>query len=151
MSVERVLFGNMPDGREVYEYIITNSSEVSARVITLGATLRSFEMKDKDGIIRDVLLCFDNVKDCLELSDYQGVIVGPVCNRIGGASIEINGEKYPLTANEKGITCLHSGGELGLSLWKAIVTDSDSVEFITNSDGTISVLIKNIGHLEAKY
>ncbi len=46
MSVERVLFGNMPDGREVYEYIITNSSEASAHIITLGATLRSFEMKD---------------------------------------------------------------------------------------------------------
>ncbi|MGL5259112.1 MAG: nucleoid-associated protein [Lachnospiraceae bacterium] len=29
--------------------------------------------------------------------------------------------------------------------------DVDSVEFITNEDGTISVLIKNIGHLEAKY
>ena len=129
MSVERILFGNMPDGREVYEYAITNSSETTARIITLGATLRSIEMKDKDGVMRDVLLCFENVKDCLELSDYQGVVVGPVCNRIGGAEIEINGEKYPLTANEKGITCLHSGGELGLSIWKAIVTDSDSVEF----------------------
>ncbi len=30
-------------------------------------------------------------------------------------------------------------------------SDSDRVEFITNPDGTVSVLIKNIGHLEAKY
>jgi len=29
--------------------------------------------------------------------------------------------------------------------------DADRVEFITNPDGTVSVLIKNIGHLEAKY
>ena len=29
--------------------------------------------------------------------------------------------------------------------------DSRSVEFITNQDGTISVLIKNIGHLQAKF
>lgn len=29
--------------------------------------------------------------------------------------------------------------------------DSKSVEFITNEDGTISVLIKNIGHLQAKF
>ena len=129
MSVERVLFGEMPDGREVYEYIITNSNEYSAHVLTLGATLRSFYAEDKNGELRDVLLCFDNVKDCLELSDYQGVVVGPVCNRIGGAEIDIGGETYKLTANEKGITCLHSGGEMGLSLWKAIVTDSDSVEF----------------------
>ena len=29
--------------------------------------------------------------------------------------------------------------------------DTDSVEFITNDDGTVSVLIKNIGHIEARY
>lgn len=29
--------------------------------------------------------------------------------------------------------------------------DAESVEFITNPDGTISLFIKNIGHLEAKY
>ncbi len=129
MSVERVLFGEMPDGREVYKYILTNSNEVSAHVLTLGATLCTFYAEDKNGELRDVLLGFDTVDDYLELSDYQGVIVGPVCNRLGGASIEIDGVTYPLTANEKGITCLHSGGELGLSLWNAIVTDSDSVEF----------------------
>ncbi|MBR3767435.1 MAG: galactose mutarotase [Clostridia bacterium] len=137
MSVERILFGEMPDGREVYKYIITNSNDYSAHVLTLGATLCSFYAEDKNGEMRDVLLCFDNVKDHLELSDYQGVVVGPVCNRIGGASIDIGGENFKLTANEKGITCLHSGGELGLSLWKAMVTDSDSVEFsYTAADGS---------------
>ncbi len=137
MSVERILFGNMPDGREVYKYIITNNNECSAHILTLGATFCGFTMQDKNGEIRDILLGFDTVEDYLERSDYQGVIVGPVCNRIGGAEIEINGEKYKLTANEKGITCLHSGGELGFSLWKAIVTDSDSVEFsYTAADGS---------------
>ena len=29
--------------------------------------------------------------------------------------------------------------------------DPDSVEFITNTDGTVSILIKNIEHIEAKY
>ena len=137
MSVERILFGEMPDGREVYKYIITNNNNYSAHILTLGATLCSFFAEDKNGEMRDVLLCFDSVKDCLELSDYQGVVVGPVCNRIGGASFELNGEKHQLTANEKGITCLHSGGEMGLSLWSAIVTDSDSVELsYTAADGS---------------
>ncbi len=129
MSVERVLFGNMPDGREVYKYIITNSNEYSAHILTLGATLCSFYAEDKNGEMQDVLLCFDNVNDHIELSDYQGVVVGPVCNRIGKASFDIDGVSYKLTANEKGKTCLHSGGELGQVIWKAIVVDSDSVEF----------------------
>ncbi|MBE6715881.1 MAG: galactose mutarotase [Ruminococcaceae bacterium] len=129
MAVERVFFGEMPDGREVYKYIITNSNDYSAHILTLGATLQSFFAEDKNGEMQDVLLCFDNVKDHLELSDYQGVVVGPVCNRIGGASFDIGDKHYNLTANEKGITCLHSGGELGNELWKAMITDSDRVEF----------------------
>ncbi len=137
MSVERVLFGEMPDGREVYKYIITNNNNYSAHILTLGATLNSFFAEDKNGDMRDVLLCFDNVKDHLELSDYQGVVVGPVCNRIGGAAFTLDGVKYSLTANEKDMTCLHSGGELGFAVWKAIVTDSDSVEFsYTAADGS---------------
>lgn len=137
MSVERIFYGNMPDGAEVYKYIITNSNEYSAHILTLGATLSSFYAKDKNGELVDVLLCFDSVEEQLEKSDYQGVVVGPVCNRIGGASININGMEYKLTANEKGITCLHSGGEMGNSLWKAIVTDSDSVELsYTAADGS---------------
>lgn len=137
MSVERVFFGEMPDGREVYKYIITNNNNYSAHILTLGATLNSFFAEDKNGELKDVLLCFDNVNDHLELSDYQGVVVGPVCNRIGGASFTLNGVKYSLTANEKDMTCLHSGGELGFALWKAIVTDSDSVELsYTAADGS---------------
>ena len=137
MSVERVFYGNMPDGSEVYKYILTNANEYSAHILTLGATLSSFYAKDKNGELIDVLLCFDSVEDQLEKSDYQGVVVGPVCNRIGGASININGVEHKLTANEKGITCLHSGGELGNSLWKAVVVDSDSVEFMyTAEDGS---------------
>lgn len=137
MSVERVYFGEMPDGKEVYKYIISNSKNCSAHILTLGATFCSFSLEDKDGIMRDVLLGFDTVNDYLELSDYQGVVVGPVCNRIGGAAFDIGEEHYKLTANEKGITCLHSGGELGFALWNAIVTDSDSVEFsYVQADGS---------------
>lgn len=137
MSVERIPFGTMPDGKQVYKYIITNQNEYSAHILTLGATLSSFYAKDKDDKLIDVLLCFDSVEEQLEKSDYQGVVVGPVCNRIGNASITVNGKEYALTANEKGKTCLHSGGELGNSLWKAIVPDSDCVELsYTAADGS---------------
>ena len=64
MSVERVLFGNMPDGREVYKYIIRNSNECAAHILTLGATLCSFEIKDKNGTVKDVLLGLDTF-DCV--------------------------------------------------------------------------------------
>ena len=136
MSVERTSFGFLPDGREVYQYTVENRRGARVRLLTLGASVRSIEVPDAAGDLRDVALGFDTAAEYLEKSDYQGAAVGPFCNRIGGAAFEIDGVRYPLTANEKGITCLHSGGEFSFGLWNAIVTDADSVEFsFRHTDG----------------
>lgn len=136
MSVERIPFGIMPDGQEIYKYIITNNKGCSAHILTLGATLNSFITKDKNGEERDVLLGFDTVEEYLEKSDYQGATVGPVANRIGNASFDIGTKHYELVANEKDVTCLHSGGEFSFAVWHAIVVDSDAIELsYTSPDG----------------
>ncbi len=136
MSVERESFGFMPDGTEIFKYIITNSEEYSVSILTLGATLQSFFAEDKNGELRDVLLGFDTVEEYLEKSDYQGATVGPYCNRIGGAAFDINGKHYELEANEKDVTNLHSGGEFSFAVWDALVPDADCVEMTyTSPDG----------------
>lgn len=129
MSVERTSFGFMPDGKEIFKYIITNDNEYSVHIITLGATIQSLFAADKNGEMRDVVLGFDTVEEYLEKSANQGCTVGPYANRIGGASFDIDDKHYELVANEKNVTCLHSGGEFGFSVWNAIVIDSDAVEF----------------------
>ncbi len=128
MSVERTVFGEL-NGQPVYRYTITNNNENSVSVLTLGATLQSIVLKDKNDEPRDILLGFDTVEGYMTLSNYQGATVGPVCNRIGGAAFEIGGKRYELTANEKDVNCLHSGGEFSFALWNAIVVDADAVEF----------------------
>lgn len=47
--------------------------------------------------------------------------------------------------------CLYTDTGIEIKIPMDRYKDSESVEFITNPDGTISVLIKNIGHLQAKY
>lgn len=47
--------------------------------------------------------------------------------------------------------CLYTDTGIEIKIPMDQYKDSNSVEFITNDDGTVSVLIKNIGHLEAKY
>ena len=47
--------------------------------------------------------------------------------------------------------CLYTDTGIEIKIPMDRYKDVDSVEFITNPDGTVSVLIKNIGHLEAKY
>lgn len=128
MAVERDVFGEL-NGKTVYRYTITNNNENSVGIISLGATLQSIILKDKNGESRDILLGFDTVEGYMTLSNYQGATVGPVCNRIGGASFKIGEKKYELTANEKDVNCLHSGGEFSFTLWDAIIVDADAVEF----------------------
>jgi len=47
--------------------------------------------------------------------------------------------------------CLYTDTGIEIKIPMDRYKDSESVEFITNPDGTVSVLIKNIGRLEAKY
>lgn len=137
MSVSKSVFGSMPDGREVFCYTIENSNEMKVSIITLGATLQSIVVADKEGAFEDVLLGFDDVQGYLERSSYQGAVVGPYANRIGNASFCIDSVKYDLIKNEKDVTCLHSGGEFSYALWNSIIIDSDAVEFsYTSEDGT---------------
>ena len=128
MSVKRENFGFMPDGTEIYKYIIENDCETQVHVLTLGATLQSLIFADRAGKPVDVLLGFDTVEDYLTKSNYQGATVGPYCNRIAGAAIEIGGKHYELVPNEKNVTNLHSNGEFSFRPWKAIIPDADCVE-----------------------
>lgn len=129
MSVVRESFGFMPDGTEIFKYVIENNNEVQVHILTLGATLQSLIVKDKNGTFRDVLLGFDTVEEYLRKSDYQGATVGPVANRISKGELPLNGKVYELVKNEKDLLCLHSNGEFTFAVWKAIVVDSDCVEF----------------------
>lgn len=77
--------------------------EYSASVLSLGATLQSFKLRD-----RDVVLGFDDLEGYASQNAYMGQVVGPVANRIAGACFELDGRKYVLDRND-GKNSLHSG------------------------------------------
>ena len=54
---------------------------------------------------------------------------------------ELQKEQYVLEITEEGIE---------ITIPMEAYGNPEKVEFITNGDGTISVLIKNIGHLQSK-
>lgn len=129
MTVSKRLFGVMPDGKEVFEFILENNNGMKVSVLTLGATLRSIVIPDKNGKETDVLLGFDDVESYLERSSYQGAVVGPYANRIGNGKFVMDDVTYEVIKNEKEVTCLHAGGEFSYAVWNSIIADSDSVEF----------------------
>lgn len=129
MSVTKTHFDFMPDGTEVHLFTITNNNEVSAGIITRGATLQSFVCPDKEGNMGDIIMGFDNVAAHIASGTYTGNIIGQYANRLCGGKFTVGGKEYQVTQNEKGKTCLHGGGEYNSAVWKAIIIDDDAVEF----------------------
>ena len=61
---------------------MTNSLGISVELCSLGATVTSLVVPDKQGNFNDVVLGFDNAQDYLDDSNpYIGATVGRVGNR----------------------------------------------------------------------
>lgn len=99
------------DGRGNHVELITlsNGRGTQVKISTLGATVVSFLFRDKDGIMRDVVLGYDGPEDYLKnKSLYFGASVGRNANRIAEAKVTIGGTEYALEADSEGNN-LHSG------------------------------------------
>ncbi len=133
--MEKSLFGITPEGKNVDKYSITNKNGMTLEVITYGATIQGVKIPCKDGVLRDVAVGFDNLDGHINYSDYEGNTVGRYANRLHNAQFSVNGKKYSVTANEKGKTCLHGGGEFSTAVWDALVdTDNSVVMSYTSPD-----------------
>jgi aldose 1-epimerase len=122
---EKSLFGKLPDGREVFQYTLTNKSGASVKVINFGAIVTSLIVPDRHGKFDDVVLGYDTLQGYLHGQSYFGAIVGRYGNRIGKGQFNLEGKKYQLATNN-GKNHLH-GGNIGFNkvLWDAkIVQDS---------------------------
>lgn len=108
-------FGKLSDGREIFQYTISNPS-ASVAILNLGGIIQSLSVADKDGKMTDVVLGYDTAEQCEEWrGNYFGALIGRFGNRIGGACFTLNGKEYPLYAND-GANHLH-GGKDGFN-WK---------------------------------
>ena len=103
-----ILFGTMPDGKEVNVYTITNKRGMSISAINYGGIITSIFVPDKNGTIADVVLGYDTLEGYLADTHYMGAIVGRCANRIAGAQFDLDGRQYNLVKNE-GANSLHGG------------------------------------------
>ena len=98
-----------------------------------GAALVSLFVRGKDGNPVDVVLGYDNVTGYEKGGDSIGATVGRNANRIGGASIEINGVTYELDKNDNGNN-LHSGYDYyNKRFWDVAENADDHVTFRLHS------------------
>lgn len=108
MNIQKKIFGETSEGKEVELYTFNNENGVELKVMTYGATIISLKVPDKNGQLGDIILGYDNLKDYVNNSPYFGATVGRYANRIKRGLFTINGIKYQLSINN-GKNHLHGG------------------------------------------
>ena len=132
MAIVKSVYGTL-NGKDVNAFVIENKFGTKVQLIEFGATLDKFLIKDKDGNLKDIIVGHENLDGHVNRSDYQGVIVGQYANRIKDGKFFIDGTEYNVTCNEKGITCLHGGGEYNSAIWCGEIISDNTVSFTYHS------------------
>lgn len=93
-------------------YTLKNQAGMEVCITNFGGRIVSVAVPDRHGVMRDVVLGFDNIDDYFpENNDSNfGAVIGRYGNRIDHGRITIDGETYQLPQNNYG-HCLHGGPE----------------------------------------
>jgi len=112
-------FGRLPDGSEVQAIALGSEKGLQAEILTLGGILHALTLP-VNGKRIPLVLSLPDLAACVKDTSYLGQLVGRYGNRIGGAAFELDGKKYPLTANN-GPNLLH-GGDVGFGkyVWRVL-------------------------------
>ncbi len=108
MKVTRAPFGQLPDGRSVELFTLTNVHGIEVRVMTYGGIITVIRTPDRAGQLDDVVLGFDSLAGYLKDPPYFGAIVGRYANRIAHGQFTLGGTTYRLATNN-GPNSLHGG------------------------------------------
>lgn len=107
MSIEKRIFGELSDGRQIDAYLLKNGSGMSAEFLTYGCRIARLCTPDRAGKTSNVVLGHDTLAEYERPNDVLGAAIGRFGNRIGGAEFQIGGKTFPLAKND-GNNSLHS-------------------------------------------
>ena len=124
---KRHQLARLADGRAVEAVTLTNAQGLSVTVMTLGATLYSVSLPDRDGNFDEVAPGYESIDDYATQAIYFGATVGRFANRIAGGKFLIDGVVHQVTLND-GPNALH-GGQQGFdrTIWDIVDVTQDDV------------------------
>jgi len=131
------IHGMLHPDQPIKIHTLTNGHGLEARVSEWGATLVSFRAPDRDGLLADLTLGYDDLDGWMSDSAYFGATVGRFANRIAQGAFTLDGTSYQLARNAANGNHLH-GGICGFNkrIWPSRVIDENSVEFsLLSPDG----------------
>jgi aldose 1-epimerase len=117
-SIERDVFGHLPDGRVVERVTLRGGAGFEARILTYGATLQALMALDRAGRCEDVVLGHDDLAGYVEGRRFFGVTIGRYANRIANSRFVLDGQEIRLAANDAPHS-LHGGPDgFDRQLWQ---------------------------------
>ncbi|MDA3846137.1 MAG: galactose mutarotase [Vallitaleaceae bacterium] len=133
MKISSKLFGQTNDGKEIYSYTLENDLKHTITIITYGGIITKINVPNREGIIENVVLGFNDISSYETLSPFFGAITGPFAGRISGASFDIDGVNYELEKND-GPNSLHGGSKaFDKVVWEASTLEyADKVSLVLN-------------------
>ncbi|XP_062611280.1 galactose mutarotase-like [Saccostrea cucullata] len=154
-------FGHLTDGREVNRYTFCNHNDVTVRVIELGCVITEIRVPDKQGVVSDINLGYDDVKEYETNLLTLGAICGRVVNVISNARFTLDGKEYHVTKNF-GNHCIHGGKKsFTHQLWSSWIEDDKVKMKYVSPDGeegfpgelttTVSYQLTNQNELVIEY
>ncbi|MDC6365888.1 MULTISPECIES: aldose epimerase family protein [Flavobacteriaceae] len=117
--LEKSSFGEMPDGKMIDKYTLSNDAGMEVDVITYGGIITRWTAPDRNGNFQDVVLGFNDLESYLSENPYFGALIGRYGNRIAKGKFDLDGKSYTLITNN-GENHLH-GGDKGFDkvVWNA--------------------------------
>lgn len=118
MSVYALDFGTTRTGIPTHLYRLKNACGMEVDVTDIGASIVAVRVPASDGSLVDVALGFEESAQYENNPWALGAVVGRCANRIAGATFQLEGRTYTLTANE-GNNTLHGGRDMWFQrLWE---------------------------------
>ena len=110
-------------GGETALFVLRNAAGMEACITNFGARIVSLMVPDRDGVLRDVVLGFDDVASYIDNPSAFGAVMGRYANRIAGGRFTLDGVDYSLPLINNGVNCIHGGPRS----WQYAVFTADSV------------------------
>ena len=96
------------NGKKTDLFVLRNANNMEVCVTNFGGRIVSVMVPDRDGVMRDVVLGFDSIRDYITIPSDFGASIGRYANRINQGRFTLDGVEYVLPRNNYG-HCLHGG------------------------------------------
>ena len=96
------------DGKKTDLFVLRNANNMEVCITNFGGRIVSVMVPDREGVMRDVVLEFDSIRDYITIPSDFGASIGRYANRINQGRFTLDGVEYVLPRNNYG-HCLHGG------------------------------------------